>query len=715
MPHWLTAAAVSALLAATSLTPAARAQIDVRSPEAEATDGGALSLRHVALSTGGVGYFEYEAVVTGDAALSLDVRLDQVDDVLKSLVVYDSAGSIGAISLPGREPLREAFRELPFGPAALASPAALLEALRGAAIRVEGPRDLAGRVLSVVEETVRVPEAGTVETRHRVSVMTDSGVRQFILEDTDSLEFTDPDLAGQVDAALAALARHGEQERRTLTARLSGEGERTVRLAYVVEVPLWKTAYRLTLPPAAAAEDEDAAGDEADRTAGLQGWAVLENLSGEDWEAVSLTILSGNPVTFRQALYQAYYVDRPEIPVEVFGRVLPRLDTGAVSPQPTGPAARAPEPMPAPAAEAAGVGMFDMARVSEGRAAASGAPADLARVTAADAEALTAQVLFRLPGPVSVASGDSLLVPFVSRDVPMERVALYQPDTHPRHPLASVRLENDGSTGLPPGVLTLYERRRGTEAVAYVGDARLDTVPAGEERLVSYAVDQAVTIDRESSDTRTIARGRIVDGLLELIYSDRARMTYTIAGAATENRLVVLEHPRRAGWDLVTPSSEEAEDRISLTENHIRIRVPVPAGETVSIEVVQERPRTERMQLLNLSRSQIGVYAEADRLSPDIREALAEIAEQSAAISEEESRLAELERAVADIDQDQGRIRRNLDSVPRDSDLYERYLDALSRQEDRLASLRREIARLRGSLESRRTALADYVRDLELR
>ena len=63
-----------------------------------------LSLNRVVLSTGGVGYFEYEADVQGDATLSLDVALDQVDDVLKSLVVYDSGGTAGEITLPGREP-----------------------------------------------------------------------------------------------------------------------------------------------------------------------------------------------------------------------------------------------------------------------------------------------------------------------------------------------------------------------------------------------------------------------------------------------------------------------------------------------------------------------------------------------------------------------------------------------------------------------------------
>jgi hypothetical protein len=84
-------------------------------------------------------------------------------------------------------------------------------------------------------------------------------------------------------------------------------------------VPLWKASYRIALP--AAGEDKGL----------VQGFAHIENLSGQDWRAVELTLVSGNPVTFHQALYEAYFVARPEIPVEVAGRVLPRLDEGAVA------------------------------------------------------------------------------------------------------------------------------------------------------------------------------------------------------------------------------------------------------------------------------------------------------------------------------------------------------------------------------------------------
>ncbi|MDQ2104050.1 hypothetical protein QSG27_15220, partial [Azospirillum sp. C340-1] len=299
---------------------------------------GALALKRVLLSTGGVGYFEHEARVTGDAALTLEVRRDQVDDVLKSIVVYDDRGGVGTVDLPGQEPLETAFRELPFTPDDLASPTALLNAMKGAEVRTTGSREVSGRLLSVTEEYAQLPNGGGTVTRHRVSLMTADGLRQLVLEETDSLRFADPRVQAQLDSALAAVAESAGRERRRLTIRTTAPqadagAERTIRVAYVVAAPLWKATYRLTLPESAKGTEEG--------TGDLQGWAVLENLSGDDWKGVELSVASGNPVTFRQALYSAYFVNRPEVPVEVLGRVLPKPDEGAVA---TDPLAKAAEP-----------------------------------------------------------------------------------------------------------------------------------------------------------------------------------------------------------------------------------------------------------------------------------------------------------------------------------------------------------------------------------
>src|SRR5258708_3008414 len=141
-----------------------------------AARAGDLTLVRVMLSTGGVAYLEHEAEISGDADLTLDVPLDQVDDVLKSIVVYDSKGGVGSASLPGREPLTQFFGDLPFGQEALASPAALLNALQGAEIRIGASHTITGKLLKVVVETVRVGEQSTTE-RHRVSILGPNGLQ----------------------------------------------------------------------------------------------------------------------------------------------------------------------------------------------------------------------------------------------------------------------------------------------------------------------------------------------------------------------------------------------------------------------------------------------------------------------------------------------------------------------------------------------------------
>ncbi len=658
----------------------------------------ALALKRAMLSTGGVGYFEYEATVSGSADLTLAVRRDRVDDVMKSIVVYDDKGGIGTIGLPGREPLRELFHDLPFGPEALESPQALLSALRGAEVKIAGSHEVAGRLVAVTNDEVRLPgDQGTI-TRHRLSLMTGDGLRQVILEDIDALKLVDAKLQAQLDAALAGVAAQGDRERRTLTLHTTGQGERTVRVAYVVEAPLWKTAYRLTL-----------GGDEA--KSGLQGWAVLENLSGEDWRDIDLTVVSGNPVTFRQALYDAYYVTRPEVPVEVLGRVLPKVDEGAVSVQ----SSRA-------VAEAADVGRerkffatreLALSATGGGRpvpAPPPSAPGRFADVAAAESSEATTQVMFHHPGPVSVANGHSLLLPIVNRAVPAERLALYQPGTQPRHPLAAVRLSNDGTTGLPPGILTLYER--GADGmVSYVGDARLAAFPAGQNRLLSFAVDQKVTIDRAESEAQTLSRARVVDGILQVVTTDRATTTYTIAGAAHEARRVLIEHPRRSGWDLVPGAA--GSPAVEATADAYRLAVKVAAGQTVTLAVTTERPRHERFELVKLSPEQVQLYVGSPEMPAELRQAVVKLGVLRATVAEREQAVNRLESTQEDMEKDQQRLRENLQAVGQGSDIGRRYMTKLSEHEDRVEKLAKDLAEARGAVEAAQNAVTEYVRGLK--
>src|SRR4029079_16690994 len=237
---------------------------------------------------------------------------------------------------------------MPFDQSALDSPAALLGALKGAQISVGGTRAVSGRIVSVEEETQSIQDGKTTIKRTRVAVLTDTGLQQFILEDAENLQFADAALRDKIGQALQAIQANRAKEARTLDLATRCQGLRTVRVAYIVTVPVWKASYRLTLP-----------GDAASPKAALQVWAIVENLSGQDWKEVELTLVSGRPVAFHQALYEAYYVTRPEVPVEMADRLNPNVDRGGVAVAAAhrersfaAPAAPAPPPMPMQKAEA---------------------------------------------------------------------------------------------------------------------------------------------------------------------------------------------------------------------------------------------------------------------------------------------------------------------------------------------------------------------------
>lgn len=654
-----------------------------------------LGVDRVILSTAGLAHIEHSLDVDGDQSVSLPLRLEQVDDVMKSLVIFDAKGGLGGVTLPGRQPLAQAFRDVPFSQSDLANPILLLNAYQGAKITVtSGGSVLSGQLVQVTPEQ-KMTGDGMQETRYRLTLMTAEGLRRLWLDEAQSLQFDDATVKAEITKALSAVRDNATAAQRDLTIALTGEGRRSVRLAYVVDAPLWKAAYRLVMP--AVGGDQGL----------LQGWAVVENMTAGDWDKVDLTLVSGNPVTFRQQLYQSYYVDRPEIPVEVLGRVMPRMDAGVVGQAGDMEGSRPRQAMlqKAPSARAAmeSMAMDSMAMAeSAGYAGGNmaGGTSEVAQgVNAAASAEATTQVLFHFPTRVSLAAGQSLLLPFLSQDVAMERVSVYQPDTHPRHPLAAVALTNKSDSGLPPGVLTLYEESAAVKGTAYVGDARLPALSAGEKRLVSYALDSKVTVDRtQESDSRQ-GSVTLAGGVIRVQQTMREKTAYTVTAPAKEARVVILEHPRRGDFKLISPAADDVE----VTDGFYRIRLALKAGETVKTDVVLEREVWQSHAITSLSLDELLAYAGATGgLDSDTQKVFADMAKTRRALDAVDAQLQQLEQERSAIFADQARVRENLQSLGDKSDLHQRYLKKLDDQESRLG----EIDASRADLQQKKADLA---------
>ncbi|MFT4132721.1 DUF4139 domain-containing protein [Labrys sp. (in: a-proteobacteria)] len=659
-----------------------------------------LVLKRAVLGTGGVGYFEYAAEVSGKETLTLRARLDQVDDILKSVLILDPAGT-GSATLPGKAGADETFASLPFAKSDLDSMPALIAALKGAEIKLSGPRKLEGRIASVQTETVTSKDGGTM-TRTRVSVFSGAAIEQFILEEAEGLEFKDARLGEQVETALKALRTAQDRSGRDISIQLAEGGKRTVRIGYVAEAPVWKAAYRLTLPKA----DED--------KARLQGWVVLENMTGNPWKDVEVTLSSASPVTFRQALYDPYYVQRQTIAPPVSRTALPRTDAGQqnLELRMSGGAGAdqamndlaipAPAAAPAPIAPSARL-RKNQAFLGQGGGAQEFRMAEPQEAGSA-AEENAAGASFTLSKLVSVGSGESLTIPFVDLKMPSQAVAWYQGGS--RNPWQALTLKNDGATSLPAGSATIYE---GTEAgPLFSGEAQFPLLPTGDFRLIGFGADQKVLVDSESSSAKAITKIKVVDGTLQVESRLRQTTTYRVKNGAGELRHMVIEQPRVADWTLVEPKAEEA----TIAGQAYRIRFDVEAGKSRQYKVTLERPVVEAMAIADVTGERIQALMAAPDLDAETKARLATVAEAAKASDEAQAATSRLEEQRDGITQDQERIRENLKSAPQGSDLARLYSQKMLEQEKALDKLDGAIREARAKYEAARKILGDRVRAL---
>jgi hypothetical protein len=521
--------------------------------------------------------------------------------------------------------------------------------------------------------------------RTRVTLMGASGMQQFVLEDAESIQVTDPALRTRIGSALESLRREARLSMRHITLHSDGTGHRTVRVGYVAVAPLWKASYRLVLP----AKDGD--------PAHLQGWAVLENQSGTDWNGISLTLQYGNPVTFRQAIYRSYYVQRPEVPVEILGRILPSVDTRA---------------RPAELAKSAPAGAMGFATAAPAPAPPPMVAQERAMAMAPAAEQVQAaegveETIFRLATPVVLAAGHTANVPILGKNIPAERVDLSTPND--AHPLSSIRITNNTGTSLPAGVLTLYDA---SGAAMFAGDARLGGLPVGESRLLSFAQDLRTTVERESSGQTSLASLTASQGVLHITMRQREVLHVTLTAPASEPRRVLVEIPKEGDRTLTLEGGP-----IQGTEETAtawRVPIPLKPGEVRKLTAYVDRLDREDTTLLDNDAAVVVSLLNQQTLTPAARTALQRVASLRQDLAAKRTALGQLQAQRTAIEQDEDRIRKNLEAVAANDALHARLTRALDADETKLDQLATAIDQATAAADKANQALADAIDALKI-
>ena len=633
--------------------------------------GAELPVRTVVLYKHGVGYFQRAGQLGPGESAVLDFRAEDMNDVLKSLTVTDAGGKITGLRYDSSVPLEEKLQEFPFRIENGQPLTAVIDQLKGARLEMEfGPQKVTGAIVSAR----LIPGDKERAEREQLTLLMDTGeLRNVDLAAASAIRFTDTKLQLQFRDYLAALTGARSKDRRSLYIDSTDSKARDVRAEYILPMPAWKSSYRLLL-------------DDANTM--LEGWAIVDNTTGEDWTKVKMSLVSGKPISFISQLYEPKFITRLSASLAEDQPVAPRVFSGAVE---SLKVAAPPSPRAALSDGIAG-GAFRVPLNAETRAS-SVAPAGPAQEIADLFE-------YSISTPVTVRKNESVMLPFLQQKIAARKLIIYSDQTRP-NPFSAAELTNNTGKTLDGGPITVYD------ANTYAGEALVETFKNADKRFISYGVDLGTRVSTNlNSRTDNIRELHARNGLIVTRSAVVQTRTYTALNVDARAKTLIIEHPIRGGFTLIdTPKPSET------AEDVYRFEVKLAANGKAELPVMEENVYDQQIQVSSLNSGSLLVYLRNKAISAIGRRQLQQLADLKTKIEATDADKQSVAGQIANVTRDEQRNRENISSLSQVSgqqQTVQDYARKLADQETQIAGLRdREAA-----LDQQKSTLQEQLNDL---
>ena len=665
-----------------------------------------IPLKRVVMFSSGVAFYERNGEVEGNATVDLRFNTRDVNDLLKSMVLQDEGGGkISTVSYGSKDPITRTLRTFTIDLTHEPTLADLLGQIRGEKIDLDSPK-MSGIIIGIEKRKKPAGMSETVDVEY-LNLLTDEGLRSVPLDGVGKIKLDNAKLDADLRQALLVLAMGKSVDKKSVTLNFTGAGKRPVKVGYIQESPIWKTSYRLVL---------------SDEKPLLQGWAIVENTTEEDWDNVNLTLVSGRPISFVMDLYQPMYIDRPVVQQELYASLRPRtydqdlamadkeFQNAGMAGKPAAagaPAKKEMEQLAKSMQDGRQRNRADEKAASSGRYLAEGKGEGFdpgAVESVAQASNVGELFQYRIATPVKLGRQKSAMLPIVNDSVEGEKVSIYNPSVHAKHPLNGLRLKNTTDLHLMQGPITVFDDG------AYAGDAQIQDLPPKSERLVSYAMDLDTEVAPTSTgDPEQLLAVKIARGTMQITRKYGRTHSYVIKNSGKKAKKVLVEYPLDTQWTLLEPK-----DPGEKTRDLYRFAVDAEPGKPASLTIKEQRTADEYQALSNLDNGTIQFYIDAKVVSDKIKAALQEVIKRKSAHGQLIAKRAELERQVQIIFDEQNRIRQNMAQLPKDSDLFRRYVTKFDEQETKIDQLRDQIKKAIADEVADREALNKFLVELDL-
>ncbi len=647
-----------------------------------------LPVKQVVLYKHGVGFFERSGKLGPGETARLDFNASEMNDVLKSLTIEErGGGKISGLRYDSMDPLGHKLAEFPFQIGAAQPLSGMLDQLKGARLELKfGNETVAGAIVNgrLVASSDKQPE------REQLTLMLDSGeLRTLDLSAATGIHFTDPQLQQQFHDYLAAVAAARSKEKRSVYIDSTDAKEREVVASYMIPAPVWKSSYRLIF---------GASGQPV-----LEGWAIVDNTTGEDWTRVQLSLVSGRPISFVSQLYAPKYVDRPTAELADDRAARPVVHEGGYDALAgvgggVGGGMMRQQLRAAPAAAPMQKAVSPLGTMNE---AVQVAPSSI--VASATAGELGELFEYRIAQPVTIRKDESAMLPFLQQPIEARKLLIYS-DHSSQHPTNAAELTNSSGKTLDGGPVTVYD------GGAYGGEALMETLKAADKRLISYAVDIGTRITEAFGSKQAMVREiHAARGVLTTKLAAEETRTYTVRNVDKKAKTLIIEHPLRQGYALLNQKPAEK------TASAYRFEIQLAPDASQEFPVSEERVYDQTYQVTSLTPDMILSYVSNRTLSDAARGQLQRIADQKRQLAGNDRALEEAQGQTRDLTADEERIRQNIGSLNNVSGQqqqvqnYARQLDAHEQQVAALRDRQAELQKKKSALETELNKLIEAL------
>lgn len=305
---------------------------------------------------------------------------------------------------------------------------------------------------------------------------------------------------------------------------------------------------------------------------------------------------------------------------------------------------------------------------------------------------------YKLKGPITIRKSQSALVPIIQANVTAEKVSIWNDQAGVPKPQRALWLDNSSGSTLDGGSFSVLESE------TFVGEGIFDSIRPGERRLISYAVDLAVTPDTKLGATsQRVTRASVSRGVFTLVREELASKTYAFHNADSSARTLLIEHPARTGYEL-----RGGLKPVETSSGWMRFRLAVPAQQTSSITVEEARSIQTTYRVSNLTGDQVQMFMRERSVDKPLEEAFRKVLSQKAIVAGFDSEKEARNDETTKIYDDQQRLRENIKALKGSAEekaLLLRYTRQLSDQESRLDQLKKEVE----ELEAKQTAAQEEL------